>query len=30
MKLDALSIALVRYAAWAIAVTFGSASVFMA
>lgn len=29
MKLDALSMALIRYAAWAMAVTFGSASVFM-
>lgn len=29
MKLDALSMSLIRYAAWAMAVTFGSASVFM-
>lgn len=29
MNLDALSLGLIRYAAWAMAVTFGSASVFM-
>ena len=29
MKLDALSMSLIRYAAWAIATSFGSASVFM-
>jgi hypothetical protein len=29
MKRDALSIALVRYAAWAMAIIFGSASIFM-
>jgi len=29
MNLDTLSMALIRYGAWAMAITFGSASVFM-